>query len=294
MAFASIEQGRGVLGAEDDFSRALGQLDRQLRLGTTTPVGDGAFRANAAAQVLAWNDADRARWEKAAVELGEALRGLSLPLPRDVLIIQTTGKDELDAAYTRGPAIVLPAREVATSESPFTLLAHELFHVATRHDPGLRRRLFPLIGFQPVDRVAIPRALEATRLTNPDAFVHDFAIRVNPRKGSRAFLAVPLLYCALPLADAIERGLGESIGISLLELDDAGKPVLKEGAPVLHDVGATDFIEVASVNTGYAIHPEEVLADNFAHAIGERRTRATRDVPNHAVLDAIIAALLEP
>lgn len=292
VTFASIGEGRGVLGAEDDFTRALGALDRQLRLGRTTPVGDGAFRAHAAAQVLAWPDADRARWEKAALELGEALRGLTLPLPAEILIVQTTGKDELDAAYTRGAAIVLPAREVAASKSPLTLLAHELFHVATRHDPGLRRRLFPLIGFQPVDRIAIPKALEATRLTNPDAFVHDFAIEVKERKGTRTFLAVPLLYCALPLADAIERGLGESIGISLLELDDAGKAVRGEdGEPILHEVGSTDFMQLASINTAYAIHAEEVLADNFAIAMGERASGSTREVANRAVLDAILAAL---
>ncbi len=290
VTFASIEEGRGVLGAEDDFTRALGPLDRQLRMGVTTTIGDGAYRAHVAAQVIAWKETDSARWEAAAIKLGDALRGLELSLPKSITLIETTGKDELDAAYTRGAAIVLPAREIAESKSPLNLLAHELFHVATRHDPGLRKRLFPKIGFQPVDAVALPKALEPKRLTNPDAFLYDFAIRVHTRKGDRSFLGIPVLYCALPLEDALREGLGRSIGISLVELDDAGKPVSKDGEPVLHDVGATDFMQLASINTGYAIHPEEVLADNFALALAARAGESPKvDKPD--VLEAIVAAL---
>ncbi|MFO0612973.1 MAG: DUF4157 domain-containing protein [Polyangiaceae bacterium] len=294
VVFASVEDGRSLLGASDDFTRALGTLDRQLRLHTTTPVTDGAFRAHAAAQVVDWADDAKTKWSAAAAKLGAALEGISISLPKVIPILQTTGKEEFDAAYTRGSAIVLPAREVSTSGSPLQLLAHELFHVASRHDPALRARLYPLIGFKPVEVVELPAALEPKRLTNPDAFVNAFAIPVHlqSKGGSpdRSFLAVPLVYCAPPLEQALGVGLGRAIGLSLLEVDDAGKVVTDQGTPRLHDVDETDYLKVASVNTGYAIHPEEVLADNFALIVLERSGEKP-DIQDRAALDRIAEAL---
>lgn len=293
VVFASAEQGRGVLGAEDDFTRALGPLDRSLRLGVTTDVADAAYRAHVAAQVIAWSDADRAKWREAAEKLAIALHGLDVPLPKAIAIVETTGKDEFDAAYTRGNTIVLPAREVAENASPLSLLAHELFHVATRHAPELRARLFPLLGFRAVDPVKWPPSLEAKRLTNPDAFVNAFAVRVHERGRGRAFLGMPLLTCAPPLAEAITLGLGKSIGLDLLELSDDGHVVQVNGAPLVHAVDQTDYLAVAAKNTGYAIHPEEVAADNFSLLV-QVRAGTTPHVDDRAVLDAFEAALRAP
>jgi len=43
------------------------------------------------------------------------------------------------------------------------------------------------------------------------------------------------------------------------------RPALREGEPVLLAVSAVSgFSEQVGRNTGYIIHPEEILADNFA------------------------------
>lgn len=46
------------------------------------------------------------------------------------------------------------------------------------------------------------------------------------------------------------------------------KPLLVDDAPVLLSPGKTpDYIKRIGNNTGYIIHPDEILADNFVHLI---------------------------
>jgi len=53
---------------------------------------------------------------------------------------------------------------------------------------------------------------------------------------------------------------------------------------------ATNYENVAGVNTGYVLHAEEVIADNFA-SLMERRRGSEVDLPHLDVLDAIEAEL---
>lgn len=81
---------------------------------------------------------------------------------------------------------------------------------------------------------------------------------------------------------------------TLLEIDPAACTVLRnaDGTPVVVDATATGWSVQFARNTTYAIHPEEVLADNFSLAV--RRRLGTPNAPSNRVfLDAFEATLAE-
>ena len=64
------------------------------------------------------------------------------------------------------------------------------------------------------------------------------------------------------------------------------RAVLVDGQPVLHEASVPDFHRQIGSNTGYIIHPEEILADNFAALV-------TGAEVNDAWLTEAIAQTLE-
>jgi len=201
-----------------------------------------------------------------------------------VLVVKTTGREERDHAYTRGNAIVLPAARVRSlrGERALRLLAHELFHVASRASPALRDATYALLELTPIGPITPPPELDDRRMTNPDAHALGHYLRL----GERA--VVPLLICPLPLADVLERtsvlGL---VRTTLLEVDPETGTVVRDtrGAPVLVDAQATDWSRRLARNSMYTIHPEEVLADNLALLV-RRRLGAAPPPTDQAFLDA--------
>jgi hypothetical protein len=290
--FASAAQARELLGRSDAFTRAQGDLDRQLRRAPAQADDEPSFLAYAADQALAWDDAERDALAPILAEVGRALEGLSLALPPRIWLVKTSGAEEFTLPYTRGAAIIVPRPEVELGKVTFFLLAHELLHVATRHRPALRDRLYPLFGFERVEAVAYPPELAPTRVTNPDAFGLDHAIAVTVAADGREARVVPIIQCRQPPSEAVTaQNLLQLLSIELIELDATGAIArAADGRALVHAVEATDFTKRASINTDYAIHPEEVLADNFALLL-TRRAGKERPAPRPEILSAIEAAL---
>src|SRR5262249_53760328 len=119
-----------------------------------------------------------------------------LPLPKTVTLIKTTGQEEGDASYTRGTAILLPAREVEGSVAGLeSTLIHEFFHVLSRANPELRARLYAIIGFTAVNEVDYPAELLAKKITNPDGVSMRWSINVTNQ--GQAFRVIPILYATV-------------------------------------------------------------------------------------------------
>src|SRR4029453_7458116 len=93
-------------------------------------------------------------------------------------------------------AIVLPQNVLAYSASRLDrLLAHELFHVLSRHDGAFRARLYRIIGFEVCDSIEFPSSLADRRLTNPDAPLVDCTIELKNTEG-KSFFGAPILYAS--------------------------------------------------------------------------------------------------
>lgn len=293
LRLASEDESREALARKDVFLDSLSPFDRAVRLKSAREVSQEEYQRHVSAQVRPWTDDDRQRLDRALAPLTEKLAQWSLPWPKEVLLVKTSGDEEPGASgYCRGPAVVLAGRVVnQPPERLADLVCHELFHVLSNQNPALRRKLYAIVGFEPCTPIVYPAPLAARRITNPDAPTADYFIRVEA--DGRPVAAVPILYSATERYDPAKGGgLFDYLTFRLLAIDKTGErwaPALTDGHPVLLEPDKTpSYQDQLGRNTKYIIHPEEVLADNFVLLVRERT-----DVPSPQVLRKMRAALQE-
>jgi hypothetical protein len=261
LALGSPEKGRVELTRRDDYIARLSPFDRSAKLKTDRAVDEATHLAFVGASVRDWGSSPhRQRVVDAAARVEQRLAALGVPAP-EVVIIRTTGDEEGGAAYTRGRAIVLPDPVLADPATDLArLIAHEAFHVMTRRDPALRDRLYRLIGFEPCPELVLPPELAARTIANPDAPRNAHQIKVVYQ--GREVWAVPLIYSSAAKYDPARGGtFFDYLQFSL---------ALREPFRLVPVNEVQGYFEQVGRNTGYIIHPEEILADNFAFAVVEK------------------------
>jgi len=277
--FATPEEGQHILGTADDWIKALSPFDRKSRMKLDREVSQEEFLSFAASHVVEW---EQKEIEMASQAIKTAhrelsLSGVNLDLPEIILLVKTTGQEEGGAAYTRQNAIIMPGDSFSVDG-----LLHELFHVMTRHAPHIRKPLYAIIGFRPCSEVEIPDSFLTRKITNPDAYHNNFFIEISV--DGKSAKAIPFIYSE---TDQYKGGnLFEYLTIKLMaieERDGNTLPLLDDGEPVLLDFSqVTNFHEQIGQNTGYIIHPEETMAENFVFMI-----RGKMDLPNPEILVSI-------
>jgi Domain of unknown function (DUF4157) len=268
--FASRNEGRRILVAKDDFIQHLGPFDRSARMKTEKAVSEDEFLRFVGRNVVDWTKEERQTVQTTVEAIHPLLRDLPLSLPRTVQFIKTTGAEQGNAAYTQGTAIVLHKADLAKSQEDLQkLICHELFHVLSRHNPELRERLYRIIGFTKCNEIDLPPELQRRKITNPDAPRNDYFIHVQV--DGRESLAMPILLSSVETYD-VKRG-GEFFAYIQLQFlvveKDSGSANLKavfdgSSPKVVGMERVSGFMEQVGGNTDYIIHPEEILADNFA------------------------------
>ena len=259
--FASVNEGAEILGRKDEFIQRLSAFDRAARMKTDRSISEVEFLKFVKGNVLAWNKSEKAKIEEAIASIRPALDALPLSLPRIVNLVKTSGDEEGQAFYTRDTAIVMPEKETDEADSGLLkrTIAHELFHILSRGNPALREKLYELIGFKKCGEVEFPSDLKSRKITNPDAPRNDHSIQI--RVGGEEVRAVPILFSNAAKYD-VNRG-GEFF--NYLQLSFLQVPRMSSAKPVLAaPEEVSGFFEQVVRNTNYFIHPEEILADNFA------------------------------
>ena len=262
---ASIETARAVLGARDEFVARLSPFDRAARLKSATDVAEAEYLAFATAAGREWSNDERARLTAAFAAIEPKLAELLPELDEPIRLVKTSGEEEGGAGYTRANAVMLPQAHDDDRELQ-RLLAHEIFHVASRNNPDLKRVLYRTIGFEECGEVVLPPALAARKMTNPDAPVNEHCIEVTV-DGAKVW-GMPLL---LSREERFDPGAGraffEYLTLSMLLVERTGataRPLTRDGAPVLVPLNRVGgFLEQVGRNTNYIIHAEEILASNF-------------------------------
>ena len=268
--FASGSEGRKVLTAKDEFVRQMSPFDRSSRLKTDKPVTEAEYLAFIGKNVTEWSTEERQGVESALTKIAAGLRDWSLPFPATIQLIRTTGAEEGKAAYTRGTAVMIPKAELGKGPDYLTrLICHELFHVLSRQNPGLRDELYAAIGFTRCEDLEFPRELTARKITNPDAPRNDHFIRLAIDGQTRP--AIPILLSRTEIYDITRRReFFEYLELKFVVVDlnpGSGGPkvIYEKSDPKLVELKAVSgFFEQVGRNTEYIIHPEEILADNFA------------------------------
>lgn len=279
VVFADAAAGRAVLLADDDFSRRLSRFDLQSRLQTDKEVTREDWRKALGEEVTEWPAEDRAKILQTLETLKPRLAKFRLPLPKEILFIRTTGKEESDAAYTRANAIVLPAAKIRHQQPQLeSLITHELFHVLSRHDATVRAALYKIVGFSIEGEAEIPQSLDDRRITNPDAPRLDCYIQL--KNDEQTVTAVPILYATPKEFDAKQgRRMFDYLTFRLLVVDKQEAKwrarMMGEQPVVLDPKKIENFFDQVGRNTSYIWHPDEILADNFVHLISGRQKLAT-------------------
>jgi hypothetical protein len=281
VSFASADAGRHLLTNRDEFITALSPFDRAGRMKTDRAVSEKEFLAFLQQSVLSWAPEETERIGGVLKTLGDKCARWPLPFPTNIVLIKTSGQEEGNACYTRQNAIVLPVSEARSAPADLEgVLAHELFHILSRHNPGLRESLYGVIGFSRIDEFALPDELRARQLTNPDGVDHGWSINVT--NDGRALTVAPVLYSSQARYDAKKEGeIFDYLAFRLLEVEKADgrwRPKLVSGRPhLLEPRQVSGFYEQVGANSHYDIHPDEILAVNFVWLLnGEDDLRPPR------------------
>ncbi|MGV3754023.1 MAG: hypothetical protein ACO1QS_01420 [Verrucomicrobiota bacterium] len=269
LTFATVEEGQKILTSRDDFIQRLSPFDRSARLKTDQEISEAEFLKFVSQNVLAWDETEKQRITSALENIQAKVQALNLPFPKSISLIKTTGSEEGGAPYTRAHAIILPKSSLTGPLAKLQqTLCHELFHILSRANPGLKAQLYGVIGFVRCDELAFPIALRTRKLTNPDAPLNDHFILLQ-HEGKDVW-AVPILFSRTEKYDPA-RG-GEFFNYLQLQFLISERPLATPNAKTsftgptvkLVELGQlTGFYEQVGRNTQYIIHPEEILASNF-------------------------------
>ncbi|MEN0651950.1 MULTISPECIES: hypothetical protein [Hyphobacterium] len=264
--FATPDEAYAILSADDEFTLRLQPMEIGLRLADNAQTSREALNALYRDSVRNFTDEERARLEALLAEDAALLDSLSPLLPDDVLFIATNGGLDGGFPHTRGNAIVFTPGWLAGGDAGFRqTFYHELWHVLSRHNRDRADEIFGLIGFEPCE-VILPESLSERRLTNPDA---PFNAHYAPLEMDQADGVVPVLFLPEGGYDpALEGGFGAHLGFALMAVDAVDGTCRAatdaDGNPMLIAPGnLPQYLDLIGRNTGYIIHPEETLADNF-------------------------------
>ena len=226
--------------------------------------------------VRAFTPPEKALLEDVLAEAFRLCRQLSPALVPDTLgLIKTPGKHYGPSVfYTRERNIIIPQSDLLEPDRPELLrvMLHELFHIYSRYHPKQRQELYALIGFRPLPggRAALrfPPQLEESLLTNPDGINVAAAIRL-PHPTRSEVQAIPLIRSRYPAFNPAIRDFFPYLQFDLYAIrqkSDGTFVVLSrsDGSSTLSEAEKQGFYEQIGDNTDYIIHPDEVLADNFA------------------------------
>lgn len=263
--FADAEKAKEILLSQDQYFNSLSPAEIAIRTGSETADKTAAdLKAQYEANITDWAPEDIAQFEAIIAENQASIDRIAHLLPDTIYFIRGNNKLEGGLPHTQGNAIIIQDNVEALSAS---LFFHETFHVLTRHNADKHADLYGLLGFKACE-LDEPASMAATHLTNPDEPpVLDYYVTLPSEDGEIQIM--PYLYAAFPAFNPeVEGGFPGHFGFGLMQLEVNGgacAPMFnEEGSPVLLNPGETPaFFEAIGRNTGYIIHVEETLADNF-------------------------------
>jgi len=283
VSVADLDRSRTILSRKDEFITSMGAFDRSIRMKTAEPVSEEKFLHFLSTNVVSWKAEEIAKVDKSLDSIKDRIFPFSLTFPQAVLLIKTTGKEELGGIYTRGNAIVVPEKTLNLPQDEIeALIIDELFHIFLRHNPRLRDALCELIGFGACNEIEIPHQLLSSKITDPDAPKNDHYITVSYENS--IVNVVPIILAVPGACKLNDRGMScYSVACKLLVVEKGQKtwkPKFRDSQPVLLDVSAVSgFFEKVGRNSDHIFHPEEILADNFVML-----THGKKDVPTPSII----------
>jgi hypothetical protein len=283
-----------VLAASDDFTSELSPADLSIRLRRPDGGNLDELKTLYRSSTQAWTEAERGRLAAMVERVRARTDAVASWLPEEIGFIKVTDAVEGGFPHTRGTAIIWGPSLPESDATLDYIFFHELWHVLSRRNAARRDEMYALIGFSACSAVDWPQELLDARLTNPDAPQDRHVIPYED-----GFYLLPRLMASAPRYDeTLEEGFGAYLmpQFVLADRDADGRcvPLREIEALMTFDIRAAApyVFAAAGRNTNYIIHPEEILADNFAQLMVGRADVADPDV--HARLAAWLGIDYEP
>ena len=279
--FTTVAEAKALLANQDIYIKGLSPFERAAKIRQAGPVSTDQYINFIKDQAIEWTDEDKAKLREVIAAAKPKLTRFAKHLPERIDLIKTTGNDEGAAPYTRGTSIILPRRRAGQSAKGLErLFYHELFHIISRGSPKLRDQLYRIIGYEKCGVVLLPGDMMSRRISNPDAPVVEHCIQVS--KDDKSYWTAPVLFSRTPKYDPETGGtFFRYLEFRLMGIDrKSAKATLKNGKPVFFKPDEVEgFFEQIGRNTGYIIHPEETLANNFVHLMAGKQDLKNPEIP---------------
>lgn len=269
----SGEDAANELRQMDNYLRNLSQFDLECRVQSSSATVDD-YRNFISKHVIDWKE-EQIRCINSYIDFINTNyidRLQLLTLPSRILVVLTNGKDENGAAYCRGDnVIVLPHHIVQMNDRHREIFIHELFHIWSRQEVNedIRNELYASIGYQQIPdefQPECPSSLVEKKLTNPDApLLMKYFINLKKKddqNDEKIYKCTPITYALRSFDPNFSTNMFQYLVATTLVLDEKTYEV-KQPLEYLRYDEAKDFQDQIGENTGYIIHPEEILADNF-------------------------------
>ena len=197
--------------------------------------------------------------------------------PKEVKLIKVRGTHYGKSTYyTRQNCIVIPLAELIEPdyENFKRVMLHELFHIYSRYQEAQRTALYDLIGFKSIGNpefLQMNDSLKLKVLLNPDGVNYAYAIQLKDQT-KETFFAIPMVVANTNQFNPLKPAFFDHLSFSLYKINPPFSRLIKvisqnNGQSTLELKNHPEYFEQIKDNTKYIIHPDEIMADNFAIAL---------------------------
>lgn len=281
--FADAEKAREILMAQDAYYYRMSPAEIAIRMESSLADRSIAdLKGRYSDNVLDWTAEEIAQFQMVIAENAANIERIRHLLPEVIYFIRATDKVEGGLPHTHANAIII---QNTVADLTTNLLLHETFHVLSRSQAARHASLYGLLGFAECFLKESDQ-LRAIHLTNPDVPTLSYYLPVTFDDAEGAI--IPFLYASRVAFDPeIENGFRGHFGFGLLQVKAVDSvctivPGAAGEAKLLNPENVPEFFTAIGRNTGYIIHPEEVLADNFVYLLTGRE-----DLPNPEIVERL-------
>jgi hypothetical protein len=261
-----VQTGSSIIAEKDDYILNFSEFDLQSRLSTTDKVTKDDLVEFLSQQTVEWTSSEENIIKRIFDELNVSYEPYKNYLLDSVKIIKTTGRGECDAAYTRNKCIYVPVSMVKWPyEELKELIAHELFHVISTHNPKFRNDLYVKLGFKNCPKLDVPKDYKHLYVSNPDTIGKNCFVTFQ-NNGTQT-KAVPFLYAVTPYRGGY---FFEYFRFTFLESEMKNckcLPLYENNLPKFINAPQKLFDlceEICPYNNQHRLHPEEILAYHWS------------------------------
>ena len=281
--FADKAKGSELLKTEDDFTNNLSEFDISARLKTSKKVTKQEYLDFIGKQAMDWTEEEKLYLNTALGEIIPLFKKYKIMLPKEIYLVKTTGEEEGDSAYCRHNNVIVFSKNMinmADLNAMEELMIHEIFHIFSKNNLDVREKLYNSIGFYKTNELEFESTMAQYKITNPDSVSNSYYFNstINGKKEK----VMPILFAAGDYDEAKGGEFFDYMMLAFCALEENGDNTkvkkVNDNYALYTFNQIPNYLSLVGENTGYIIHAEEILADNFVLLVTNSKNVKTKKV----------------